>query len=149
MPIIRSQAPEFAFRGYLLFTLTQATSFWPAAVLTSILFGLIHLDVGAPWPVIVNFCALALFACLAIRRTGTLWFAIGAHVAFDWADSFFYSIGGPAVQGQLFQATVHGSPWLSGGAAGPDGNIFNLVLVAASILLLSRLYPQVKYPPAS
>lgn len=141
-------AEEFAFRGYLQFTLTQAVSFWPAAVLTSILFGLIHLDVGASWPAIANYCALALFACLAIRRTGTLWFAIGTHMAFDWADSFFYSTGHRAVQGQLFHATVHGRTWLSGGIAGPDGNIFNVVLVAASILLLSRLYPRVKYPPA-
>jgi uncharacterized protein len=140
-------AEEFAFRGYLQYTLTQGMGFWPAAVVTSILFGLIHLDVEAPWQAICNIAVLALFACMALRRTGNLWFPIGAHMAFDWGDSFFYSAESNRVQGHLFNASVHGSKWFSGGTAGPEGNIFNLFLVAAGVLLLSRIYPVVKYPP--
>jgi len=33
---------EFTFRGYLQFALTQAAGFWPAALLLSIGFGLVH-----------------------------------------------------------------------------------------------------------
>lgn len=139
-------AEEFAFRGYLQYTLTQGMGFWPAAVVTSILFGLIHLDVEAPWQAICNIVVLALFVCVALRRTGNLWFPIGAHMAFDWGDSFFYSAESSRVQGHLFNASVHGSKWFSGGSAGPEGNIFNVFLVAAGIVLLSRIYPLVKYP---
>jgi uncharacterized protein len=138
-------AEEFAFRGYLQYTLTQGIGFWPAAVVTSALFGLIHLDVQAPWPAIVNIAVLALLVCMALRRTGNLWFAIGCHMAFDWGESFFYSTGQNQVQGHLFNASLHGSKWLSGGT-GPEGNIFNVFLVAVGILLLSRVYPHVKYP---
>ena len=141
-------AEEFAFRGYLQYTLTRGMGFWPAAVVTSILFGLIHLDVQAPWRAIANIAVLALFVCMALRRTGSLWFPIGSHMAFDWGDAFFYSANRTQVHGHLFNASLHGSPWFSGGAAGPEGNIFNVFLVIAGILLLSRLYTHVKYPVA-
>jgi uncharacterized protein len=139
-------AEEFAFRGYLQYTLTWGMAFWPAAVVTSILFGLIHLDVQAPWRAIANIAVLALFVCMALRRTGSLWFPIGSHMAFDWGDAFFYSADRTQVHGHLFNASLHGNPWFSGGGAGPEGNIFNVFLVVAGILLLSRIYPQVKYP---
>ena len=141
-------AEEFAFRGYLQYTLTWGMGFRPASVVTSILFGLIHLDVQAPWQAIANIAVLALFVCMALRRTGSLWFPIGCHMTFDWGDAFFYSADRTQVQGHLFNASLHGSPWFSGGVAGPEGNIFNLFLVAAGMLLLSRIYPQVKYPVA-
>jgi uncharacterized protein len=92
-----------------------------------------------------NYSVLALFVCISIQRTGILWFAIGSHMAIDWGDSFFYSTGHKEVQGHLFHATLHGSRWFSGGDTGPDGNIFDVFLVAVGIFLLSRLYPQVKY----
>jgi len=34
--------------------------------------------------------ATGLLFCLMIRRTGTLWFAVGFHEAWDWAETFFY-----------------------------------------------------------
>jgi uncharacterized protein len=138
-------AEEFAFRGYLQYTLTRGMGFWPAAIVTSVLFGLIHLDVQAPWRAIANIAALALFLCMALRRTGTLWFAIGSHMAFDWGEAFFYSTDRTKVLGHLFNASSHGNKWLSGGDAGPEGNIFNVFLVAVGILLLSRVYPRANY----
>ncbi len=52
---------ESVFRGYAQFTLTQATGFWPAAIVISLLFGVTHLSntnykaAGCPspklWPV--------------------------------------------------------------------------------------------------
>jgi membrane protease YdiL (CAAX protease family) len=141
-------AEEFVFRGYLQYTLTRSVGFWPAALVTSILFGLIHLDAQAPWPAVANICLLALIASMALRRTGNLWFAIGCHMGFDWADSFFYSTGRTQVEGHLFHATVHGSNWINGGDWGPEANIFNVFLVAAAIFLLSKVYPEVRYPRA-
>jgi membrane protease YdiL (CAAX protease family) len=139
---------EFVFRGYLQFTLTRGMGFWPASAITSILFGLVHLDASAPWQAITNIALLALLLCLALRRTGNLWFGIGSHMAFDWGLSFFYSCN-PDARGHLSRAAIQGSPWITGGAAGPEGNILNVFLVAAGILLLSKIYPEVKYPTAA
>jgi uncharacterized protein len=140
-------AEEFAFRGYLQYTLTRGMGFWPASLVTSILFGVAHLDVqGEPWAAVANIAVLALLLCMALRRTGNLWFAIGSHMAFDWGLVFFYSVGSTSTHRALFNASLHGKAWLTGGAAGPEGNIFNVFLVAAGIFLLSRVYPRVRYP---
>lgn len=141
---------EFVFRGYLQSTLTRALGFWPASVLTSVLFGLAHLDIhGEPWTAIVNIALLSLLLCMALRRTGSLWFAIGSHAAFDWGLGFFYSCDRTSAHGYLFNATIHGSKWLTGSSAGPEGNILNVFLAAAAILLLSKIYPEVRYPAAA
>jgi hypothetical protein len=34
----------------------------------------------------------AIFACLTLRRTGALWFAIGFHAAGDYAETFLFSV---------------------------------------------------------
>ena len=139
-------AEEFVFRGYLLYWLTRGIGFWPSAIVTSALFGLTHFDVpGEPWPAVANIALLSLLLCLALQRTGNLWFAIGSHMSFDWALTFFFSVT-PNTQGHLFNSSLHGSKWLTGGSAGPEGNIFNVFLVPLGILLLAKAYPHVKYP---
>ncbi len=80
---------EFFLRGYTQFTLARGIGFWPSAVALSCLFGMMHLrNKGEEW----NGAAVvivALFFCLTLRRTGTLWFAVGFHAAWDWGESFF------------------------------------------------------------
>ncbi len=143
---------ESTFRGYVQFTLTWGMGFWPAAAFTSVMFGLAHRgNPGETWVGLVNIMLIAVFLCLALRRTGNLCFAIGWHMAFDWGESFFYSVpdsGTPAV-GHLLNATLSGSKWLSGGTAGPEASIFDLLVMVAGILLLAKLYPHARYRAAS
>ena len=141
---------EFAFRGYMQFTLTMGLGFWPAALVTCILFALAHRgNPGENWVGLVEIVLIALFLCTALRRTGSLWFAIGWHMAFDWGESFFYSTPDSGVHavGHLFNASLMGSKWLSGGTVGPEASVFDLVVTVAGILLLIKMYPEAKYPP--
>jgi uncharacterized protein len=140
---------EFTFRGYLLYTLTTGVGFWPAAVISCVLFAGGHL--GNPGENLVGvseIVLIAVFLCLALRRTGSLWFAIGWHMSFDWGESFFYSTpnsGIPAI-GHMLKASLMGSKWLSGGSVGPEASVFDLVVTIAGILLLLKVYPEAKYP---
>ena len=140
---------EFALRGYLQFTLTTGMGFWPAAAVTCILFAAGHRgNPGETWVGLVEIVLIALFLCMALRRTGTLWFAIGWHMAFDWGESFFYSTPNSGIHatGHMLKATLMGSKWLSGGSVGPEASVFDLIVTAAGILLLAKLYPDAKYP---
>ncbi len=84
---------EFLFRGYTLFTLGRGLGFWPAAALLSIGFGAIHLNNhGEAWTGALAAGLIGFFFCLTLRRTGSLWFAVGFHAAWDWGESFFYSV---------------------------------------------------------
>ena len=140
---------EFAFRGYMQFTLTTGLGFWPAALITGVIFALAHRgNPGENWVGLVEIVLIALFLCTALRRTGSLWFAIGWHMAFDWGESFFYSTPNSGVHavGHLFNASLLGSRWLSGGTVGPEASVFDLVVTVAGILLLIKIYPDAKYP---
>lgn len=140
---------EFAMRGYLQFTLTTGLGFWPAAVITSALFAGGHLtNPGENLVGVLEIVLIAIFLCVALRRTGNLWFAIGWHMAFDWGESYFYSTPNSGIHatGHLLNASLMGSRWLSGGTVGPEASVFDLLVTVAGILLLAKLYPQAKYP---
>jgi len=140
---------EFAFRGYMQFTLTTGLGFWPAAAITCIIFAGLHLgNPGENWIGAVEIVLIALFLCLALRRTGNLWFAIGWHMAFDWGESFFYSTPNSGIHatGHMLNASLRGSKWLSGGSVGPEASVFDLIVTIAGILLLAKIYPEAKYP---
>jgi len=140
---------EFAFRGYMQYTLTTGIGFWPAAILTSLVFARAHLgNPGENWVGVAEIVLIAFFLCVALRRTGNLWFAIGWHMAFDWGESFFYSTPNSGIQatGHMLNARLMGSPWLSGGSVGPEASVFDLVVTIVGILLLLKIYPDAKYP---
>lgn len=140
---------EFCFRGYMQYTLTSGMGFWPAALITCVAFAGGHINnPGENWVGVLEIVLIALFLCLALRRTGALWFAIGWHMAFDWGESFFYSTPNSGIQatGHMLKVSLTGSKWLSGGSVGPEASVFDLIVTIAGILLLAKLYPQAKYP---
>ena len=134
---------EFFFRGYVQITLAQGMHFWPAALLTSAAFGAVHLANPGEGPegafaVFVT----GMFLCLTLRRTGNLWFAIGWHAAWDFGETFLYSVpdSGIVAPGHLLASSFHGPRWLTGGSVGPEGSVLDLVVLAALALAFDRVY---------
>jgi len=139
---------EFIARGYTQFTLTEGIGFWPAALVISALFGISHLsNPGENWMGAAGAGIIGLFWCFTLHRTGSLWFGIGMHAAWDWGESFLYSVpdSGLIAPGHLFKSSFHGPRWLTGGSVGPEGSVLIIVLFAALWFLFDRLYPEVKY----
>jgi membrane protease YdiL (CAAX protease family) len=134
---------EFFFRGYLQFTLASGMDFWPAAILLSLAFGAVHLtNSGESLAGIPDLILIALFFCLTLRRTGDLWFAIGFHAAFDFGESYIYSVpdSGLITPGHLSAATLHGPAWLTGGMVGPEGSVFSVIVIALTFVVFDRVY---------
>ena len=142
---------EYLMRGYLQFTLTRglaglyqaifksrhsaALGFWTAALLLSTLFGLGHGSNPGESPIGLVSAGLAgLLFCFALWRTGSLWWAIGFHTSWDWAQSFLYGVAdsGMMVQHHLLATHAVGKPILSGGATGPEGSAFIMVVFAVA-----------------
>jgi uncharacterized protein len=142
---------EFLLRGYSQFTLTRVTGFWPAAVALSCMFGLIHIrNGGEEWPGLLAAAAIGFFFCLTLRRTGNLWFAVGFHAAWDWGETFFYSVpdSGTMFPGHLLVTSFHGPRWLTGGMVGPEGSVLCFVVIALVWVGFARVYREVKYEVA-
>jgi membrane protease YdiL (CAAX protease family) len=134
---------DFWLRGYSLFTLARAIRFWPAAVVLSSLFGLLHLrNAGEHWSGVVLAAFIGLFFCVTLRRTGSLWFAVGFHTAWDWGESFFYSVpdSGMVAPGHLLSSSWRGPDWLTGGSVGPEGSVFCVVVMALVWIAFDRVY---------
>jgi hypothetical protein len=134
---------EFLLRGYTQFTLARGIGFWPAALVLSCAFGLIHLrNGGEQWNGALAAAFIGLFFCLTLRRTGSLWFAVGFHAAWDWGETFFYSVpdSGMVSPGHLLSSSLRGSDWLSGGSVGPEGSALCFAVVAVIWLAFERIY---------
>jgi hypothetical protein len=97
---------------------------------------------------ILQVVVTGLLFCLMIRRTGSLWFAIGFHAAWDWAETFFYGTpdSGLLGVGRFLNSSVQGPNWLTGGSAGPEGSIFAMLILALCALLIHVRFPKAIYP---
>jgi len=140
---------EFLLRGYSQFTLSRGIGFWPAALALSCAFGLIHLrNGGENWRGLLAAAFIGFFFCLTLRRTGSLWFAVGFHAAWDWGETFFYSVpdSGMVAPGHLLSSSLRGSEWLSGGSVGPEGSVLCFVVIAAAWIAFHRAYPHTNVP---
>ncbi len=135
---------EFAFRGYMQATLGSGIGFWPAAILLSIAFGALHLsNLGEAVFGAASAGAFGLVAAFSLARTGSIWFAIGLHAAWDWAETYFYGVpdSGMMAKGHLFTGTVHGPDWLTGGTVGPEGSYLILGVLAVAVIGIHFLFP--------
>ena len=142
---------EFFFRGYLLFTLSSGLRFWPAAVLLSFLFGAVHLRNPGESPVgALAVFVIGMFFCFTLRRTGTLWFAIGFHAAWDYCETYIYSVpdSGIVMPGHLLSSSFHGPAWLTGGTIGPEGSVFDFVILGILFVVFDRVYRMRKADPS-
>ncbi len=113
--------------------------FWQAAWVTSTVFGFVHItNSGENWIGIFAAAAIGFVFCVSIRLTGSAWWAIGCHAAWDWAETFFYGTADSGLQphGHFLTSYPAGSVLWSGGADGPEGS---LLVLGAILLLLAAL----------
>src|SRR5215469_4646190 len=140
---------EFFVRGYLQFTLTRRIGFWPAAAALSAFFGGIHLlNQGETFVGALGAALIGLFFCLTLRRTGSLWFAVGFHAAWDWGETYFYGVpdSGTTEPGHLLSPAISGKTWLTGGSVGPEASVLLLIVIAAMWLAFHLRYREAHYP---
>lgn len=146
--LLSAIAEEFLFRGYAQFTLTTGIGFWPAAVVLSALFGYSHLsNIGENIFGALSVVSFGLLLCLFLRRTGTLWCAVGFHIGYDWGQTFFYGVpnSGFIPSHNLFNVTLHGPRWLTGGTVGPEASVICPLVLAVVAILFSLKYREARY----
>ena len=77
--IIAPLFEEVFFRGFMYQAFRKTMAFWPAAILTSLVFGIAHID-----PAIIIPIALVGMILLGIYRwTGNLWSSIITHAGYN------------------------------------------------------------------
>jgi membrane protease YdiL (CAAX protease family) len=119
---------------------SEGRGFWYAAWIGSTLFGLVHTGNGGEnWIGIFSAGAIGFIFCVGIYYTGSVWWAIGFHAAWDWGLTYFYGAadsGNPAA-GHFLSVSPMGNELLSGGADGPEGSVLIIPLL---VVILAVLY---------
>ena len=77
--VVAPLAEETIFRGYIYGVVRQYLGRWPAILINSAVFALIHAHV----PAVLGLFVLAVFLSLVYERTGSLWSTIMVHAIFN------------------------------------------------------------------
>lgn len=140
---LTGMSEELALRGYLLQSLGRGLGFWPALAITSLVFGALHIsNQGEGFMGIATAVLGGAIMALGVRGTGALWWSIGLHSAWDYAENFLAGTpdSGEMCAGTLLRLTPHGPAILSGGATGPEGSLFALALLVPALVLAWRAF---------
>ncbi len=126
-------------RGYVLQNLADGISIVPAIVVSSMLFGILHLpSPGGGLASTIGIFFGGVMLAMGYYATGNLWFSIGLHSAWNFAEG---SILGFLVSGNnmggLLVMSVTGPEWLMGGKFGPSAGALAIV---AEIVLIAALF---------
>ena len=152
---------EFLTRGFVQFTLTRGLAglartigmtyrrsvvvgFWVAAAIFAGVFGLGHTGNPGESPFgIASTVIIASVFVYSLWRTGSLWWAIGYHAAWDWAQSFLFGTpdSGLMMQHHLLSCHSIGPVLFSGGLTGPEGSIFDLGEIILTLLVIYFALP--------
>lgn len=154
---------EFAYRGYLQFTLARGLGaivhrmspsaqrpnvigwFIAALLLSAGFFTAGHLgNTGETALGLFGVAVAGLVFAYSLWRTGALWWAIGAHTGWNWAQSYIYGVGnsGIYITGHLLTSRAVGSPLISGGSVGPEGSIFLLPIMILMLAIIHYTLPK-------
>lgn len=134
--IIQGATEEIVTRGWLLNVLSNKYNIGVGLLISSTLFGLMHLsNPNVNYIAVINIILVGLFYGFYVIKTNDLWAVCGMHTAWNFAQGnlFGFEVSGIDVSvGSLIDLNLVGSDFVTGGIFGPEAGI-----VATFILLVS------------
>ena len=133
---------ELLARGYIMTVLREALGWWPAIVLTSVPFGLLHAWNPGATPGSIALVTLAgVFLALVVMVTRSLWAATLAHLAWNWtmAALLHAPVSGLGLAAPDYRLVDAGPDWATGGSWGPEGGAGAVAgMIAGTAYLYAR-----------
>ncbi len=131
---------ELLSRGYHLQTLESGLNTFWAVLISSSVFGILHLgNPGASWISTLGILLAGLFLALPYLLTRQLWLSIGLHIGWNFFEGvvFGFQVSGLDTF-RLLRHTVSGPELWTGGAFGPEAGLLIIpALVLGSLLVFA------------
>jgi membrane protease YdiL (CAAX protease family) len=131
---------ELLFRGVLFRTLEEGFGSWIALVVSSFVFGFVHLLNPAGTVIGAVFISIeaGLLLAAAYMVTRRLWLGIGFHIAWNYTQSGIFSgiVSGSDSAPGLIRASIDGPAALTGGSFGLEASLVAFLLCTATGLIL-------------
>lgn len=138
--IIQGATEEIVTRGWLLNILSTKYNIGVGLLISSTLFGLMHLtNPNVNYIAVINIILVGLFYGLYVIKTNDLWAVCGMHSAWNFAQGniFGFKVSGLDVSvGSLIDLNLVGSDFVTGGIFGPEAGITATFILLASIGIL-------------
>jgi hypothetical protein len=136
-------AEEALNRGYWFQNVKRGWGVVPAIVVTSLLFGGVHLlNLNAEPLGAINIMLSATTYALSLLWLRSLWLPIGWHAGWNFAQFFIaglpnsgISVSSMGLEGMtLFESISRGSHWLTGGEFGMEASLIRTVVLIVTIV---------------
>lgn len=88
-------AYEFLFRGYLLFSAIPVVGLWPAIIINTVIYSLVHFHKGIKE--MVGSLPFGIILCYLCYSTGSIWIAVLAHSTMVLSNEWFSILKNPEV----------------------------------------------------
>jgi membrane protease YdiL (CAAX protease family) len=133
--LFSAASEELMFRGYPMQILMKGMGAWPAMIVMSTLFGVLHMfNPDASLRSTFNTVIAGVMLSLAYFKTRSLWFPYGIHVAWNLSVG---PIVGFAISGvnlpSLWTARLNGPEMITGGGYGPEGGFLGTLVFACGL----------------
>ena len=129
---------ELLSRGYHLQTIASGINLFWGVVISSAVFGLLHLaNPGAAWVSTAGIFLAGIFLAYGYLRTKQLWLSIGLHIGWNFFEGvvFGFPVSGLDIYA-LIRIKVHGPELWTGGAFGPEAGLIVLPSLILGALLI-------------
>lgn len=134
---------ELLSRGYHLQTIASGLNLFWGVVISSAVFGLLHLgNPNATWVSAAGIFFAGIYLAYGYIRTKQLWLPMGLHLGWNFFEGvgFGFPVSGLDIY-PLTRIEVHGPELWTGGAFGPEAGLIvlpSLILGGALIYLYTR-----------
>lgn len=129
---------ELLSRGYHLQTIASGLNLFWGVIISSAVFGLLHLgNPNATWVSAAGIFFAGVFLAYGYIRTKQLWLSIGLHIGWNFCEGvvFGFPVSGLDIYA-LTRITVHGPEIWTGGAFGPEAGLIVLPALLLGALLI-------------
>ena len=131
---------ELLSRGYHLQTIASGINLFWGVIISSAVFGLLHLgNPNATWVSAAGIFFAGIYLAYGYIRTKQLWLPIGLHIGWNFFEGvvFGFPVSGLDIYA-LTRIQVHGPELWTGGAFGPEAGLIVLpsLLVGSGLLYL-------------
>ena len=138
--IIQGATEEIVTRGWLLNVLSSKYNIGFGLLISSTLFGLMHLtNPNVNYIAVINIILVGLFYGLYVIKTNDLWSVCGMHSAWNFAQGniFGFEVSGLDISvGTLIDLNLVENDFITGGVFGPEASIVATFVLLLSIVIL-------------
>ena len=144
LPLSSGIFEELLFRGVLFRIVEERLGSWISLVVSSLVFGLVHLMNPAATVMGAVFISVeaGVLLAAAYMLTRRLWMSMGFHIAWNYTQSGVFSgiVSGGYVEPGLIKPVIDGPTLLTGGDFGVESSVIAFVLctvTGAALLVLA------------